>query len=270
MNHDHNAARLEQQLCAAQEALREKDRQMACLAHDLQQPLHAIRLYAEQLAREPHMAPEFAPKLRQAALALKSLLDDAQLAARAGLPEAAATATSALARRARASTVDLPRLLQELVDQFAPLAAEKHLQLRLRSAPVALQTDAVLLRRILGNLLDNAIAHTARGKVLVTARRLGAAAGVRIDVWDTGCGVAPEQIDAIFSGNGQPPARVAATTARRPGHGLGLLIVRHLADALGAAVQASARAGRGSRFSLILPDEGAAVSATDCAATRKR
>jgi CheY-like chemotaxis protein len=109
-------------------------------------------------------------------------------------------------------------------------------------------TDPVLLERILLNLAANAVRYTQAGGLLIGARVRGER--VRIDVYDTGSGIAPHQQQSIFD----PFYRAHPQgDGSNKGLGLGLAIVRRLAELLGLEVEVSSRLGSGSRFSVIVP-----------------
>src|SRR6185436_529635 len=114
-------------------------------------------------------------------------------------------------------------------------------------------TDAERLRRILENLVDNAIKYTpAAGRVEVAARP-GSDAGCVIEVSDDGPGIGPEHLSRIF----ERFYRVDKARSRElGGTGLGLAIVKHLAEGMGARVGVLSEVGRGTRFSVVLPGAG--------------
>ena len=114
-----------------------------------------------------------------------------------------------------------------------------------------LSTDAARARQILLNLVANAIKFTDRGNVRISAAR-GAEGGVRLEVEDTGVGIAPEALPRLFQRFEQLDA---SATRRHGGTGLGLYISRRLAEALGGRIEVSSDPGVGSRFALILPVE---------------
>ena len=126
-------------------------------------------------------------------------------------------------------------------------AAAKGLQLRFRStAHITLCTDRHIFYRLVGNLLDNAVQYTAQGGVLMATRHH---AGKRwIEVWDTGLGIAQDQIPGIFE-----EFRQLGDGARNRGSGLGLAIVAKSAALLGLDIRVRSRPGRGSLFAVELP-----------------
>ncbi|WP_245986358.1 hybrid sensor histidine kinase/response regulator [Azospirillum thermophilum] len=143
----------------------------------------------------------------------------------------------------------LGRLLQD----FAPEAEAKGLRFNVRPAEVEVVSDPALLERLLRPILSNAVRYTEKGGVLLAARRRGDR--LRIEVWDTGIGIDPAQHQAIFEDFHQlgNPGR-----DRKQGLGLGLAIVRRLAQVLGTPVTLRSRPGRGSVFAVEVPLAGTA------------
>jgi CheY-like chemotaxis protein len=111
-------------------------------------------------------------------------------------------------------------------------------------------TDKVLLERILGNLLSNAIRYTSCGGVLVSLRKAHGSDNLWLEVWDTGLGIAQEDQARIFDPYFQISNR---ERDRSKGLGLGLAIVRHATELLGLEVALVSRSGHGSRFRLDMP-----------------
>ncbi|MBU6269265.1 MAG: PAS-domain containing protein [Sphingomonadales bacterium] len=229
------------------EADRDKTRFLAAASHDLLQPLHAARLFTAALKRE--VRPEGAPlaaRVDSAIVAaedlLRALLDISKLDAGGIVPHP--------------EPVVLARFLGELVASLQPMAAARGLVLRLGHAPGSVHTDPGLLRSLVQNFLTNALRYTEHGGVVVGVRRRGDM--LRIDVVDSGVGIAPEQIDSVFG----EFTRLGQVEAE--GLGLGLALANRLARLLGAEIEVSSRPGHGSRFSLVLPalaDAGHALAA---------
>ena len=142
----------------------------------------------------------------------------------------------------------LDSLVREIIGESADEAAAKGLTLARRLPPCWTDSDLVLLRRILGNLIANACRYTDRGGLVVAIRRRGGRH--RIEVWDTGIGIAPDQQRVIFEEFHQldNPER-----NRTKGHGLGLAIVAKTAELLGHRLFLRSVAGRGSVFALEVP-----------------
>jgi len=232
----------EEARAAAETANRAKSQFLAAASHDLRQPLHAMGLFAAALAtraREPELKPLVA-SIHASVDALEGLfaqlLDLSRLDAGGLTPERAAT--------------PLQPLFARIKGDFAPQAAAHGLSLELVPTTLAVDSDPVLLERILRNLVANALRYTRAGGVVVGARRRGAA--VRIDVVDSGVGIAPECRERIFDefvqGGAAPKSHVGGR-----GMGLGLAIVRRLAALLGHTLDLASIPGRGSRFSVTVP-----------------
>jgi CheY-like chemotaxis protein len=138
-------------------------------------------------------------------------------------------------------------MLDKLRNELAPLAAKRGLSLKIRPSSLAVISDQLMLRRILQNLLANALRYTQRGGVLMGCRQKGGE--VQIQVHDTGPGIPEAQRQAIF----QEFQRGEADTGDGAGFGLGLSIVRRFATVLGHEIRLSSRVGYGSTFSVTLP-----------------
>jgi PAS domain S-box-containing protein len=224
-----------------------KSRFLAAASHDVRQPMHALGLLLAALSRRV-VDPEVRSivSVMEESLAAMSelfnaLLDVSKLDAGVVVPE----------------IVDLPvaPLLARMAADYRPAAREKGLDLRIVPCSAALRSDAVLLDRILRNLVSNAVVHTRSGRILVGCRRRGDR--VRIEVHDTGPGIPADQIGVIFQefrqlGN---PGR-----DRRQGLGLGLAIVERLARLLGHRVEVASVPGRGSTFAIEVPRAATAAA----------
>jgi len=224
----------------AERANAAKTRFLASASHDLRQPMHTIGLLASVLQmRLAASAPrELADKLQQSVQSMEalfsSLLDISQL--------------DAGAVQARVETVDLALLMQRVGDRFQPQAAAAGLAWRLRSSPALVHSDPVVLERMIGNLVANAIVHTPRGSVLLAIRRRSAT--VAIQVYDTGVGIAEAHQTAVFE---EFVRLQPAGQAGSRGLGLGLAIVRRSADLLGHRLTLRSRPGQGSMFEIEMP-----------------
>jgi signal transduction histidine kinase/ActR/RegA family two-component response regulator len=233
-------AALEAARFAAEQANAAKTRFLAAASHDLRQPIHALGLLFATLADRVRDEAT-APVLKQIDGAvdaidsmLNSLLDISKLDAGVVRPEI--------------GPVNLGALLERLDSDHQPVAVVTSNRLRVRPTDAVVQSDATMLQRILANLVSNALRYTAHGRVLVGARKRGGS--IRIEVYDTGPGIPSDALQDIFLefhqlGN---PER-----DRRKGLGLGLAIVRRLADLLGHRIEVRSNVGRGSRFSVVLP-----------------
>ncbi|MFC5522952.1 sensor histidine kinase [Polaromonas jejuensis] len=238
LQYDNSAliASLTEKSRAALEAVEIKNRFIASAAHDLRQPVHALALYADWLAAEPEFVAQIAPKIVRSTKAVNDLFNS--------LFDLAGLDTDPL--RVIRQEIDLAGLLQDLEVQYAPLAQERGLRFRTRIASGRVSSDPVLLKRLVGNLLSNALRNTHQGGVLLASRRRHGA--WCIEVWDTGVGIAKEHQQAIFQEFYRIPL-----PGTEEGFGLGLAIVSRLSRALGHPVGMASKPGRGSVFWVELP-----------------
>ena len=234
---------------AAEAASLSKTRFFAAASHDLRQPLHALSINAttlELLATRQgdplikELSHSINRALGQSNGLLDSLLEISKLDAQAIKPHLQA--------------VDLTRMLTSAHDEFAALAAYNGLALRLDLPPQPLvaTTDPLLLRRILSNLVGNALKFTTCGSVTL---RAGVVAGARpprvaIAVIDTGPGIAEAEQARVFEEFYQIDN---AGRDRNLGLGLGLSIVQRTASLLGAGLRLNSRPGQGTLVELDLP-----------------
>lgn len=227
---------------AAKEANRSKDKYLAAASHDLLQPLNAARLLVSTLQdsplprRESRLIEQVHRALEGAEDLLADLLDISKLDQHAMQPDIA--------------YVDVQDLVQGLGDEFEAVAHNAGLRFSRRIRQGLVRTDARMLTRILRNLLSNAFRYTPKGRVLLAMRPRGGL--LRIEVWDTGVGIAEDKLTEIFTEFHQllPPE-----SGDRKGVGLGLAIVERMARMLGCAIDVTSIPGRGSRFALTLPLE---------------
>jgi signal transduction histidine kinase/CheY-like chemotaxis protein len=238
---------LEDALANAERANASRSRFVAAASHDLLQPLSAAKLFissisGEGLDRGAQVALE---KAQNALVSVEGILDALLDISKLESGKAAVSVGS----------VHLDRLLRTLADEFAPIAAAKGLRLRVVPCSAVVESDPAYLRRILQNLIGNAIRYTAQGRVLVGARRRGE--GVRLEVWDTGPGIPEEAQDDIFKEFHRLNARASASD----GMGLGLAIVERACALLGHPLGLRSEVGRGTCFMVQVPlsDAGAAV-----------
>lgn len=232
---------LEQARLHAERAQYSKTRFFAAASHDLLQPLNAARIYAAALADIPGLDPVAADVSRRIDLALRNAEDIVDT-----LVDVARFDASRV--EAQVEAIDLDRLLEPLVDQYGSVARQRGLRLRWRPSGRWVRTDPRLLRRVVQNLLANALRYTACGGVLVGVRRHGLQA--RIEVWDTGPGIAPAEQALIF----EEFERLASHSPwGERGLGLGLWICRRIAALLDHGLDLRSVPGRGSVFSISLP-----------------
>jgi two-component system, sensor histidine kinase len=155
-------------------------------------------------------------------------------------------------------TTALMPLFEAVAAGVRPVALQKGLLLTVRTTKVQTRTDPLMLRRVLQNLLANAVNYTDRGRVLLAARLRGGA--LRIEVWDTGSGIDPLEQDRIFEEFHRGAAQV--DPGKVTGFGLGLAIVQRMSEALGHRVELKSWPGSGTRFSITVPYAGQASAAT--------
>lgn len=226
-----------------------KSRFLAMASHDLRQPLHALGLFVAQL-RTPLKSRERTKTIERVDAARKemdemfnSLLDISRLDAGMLTP--------------KITEFPIARLLQKIERTFDQATREKGLQLRIRRSNAWVRSDAMLLERILLNLVSNAVRYTLRGGIIVGCRRRGET--LRVEVWDTGPGIPEDQKQNIFGEFFQVPAQ---ERNRSGGLGLGLAIVDRLRLLLGHQIDLASRVGRGSRFAIELPMVDECVTST--------
>lgn len=213
---------------AALKAIETRNRFIASAAYDLRQPVDSLRLYASWLTAEPEFASQIASKIVKSTQAINNLFDS--IFDLAGLNPASL--------RVKVQPVNLVTLVQELEIQYAPLALERGLRLRTRTAQGQEFSDPELLKRLVSNILSNALMNTYKGGVLLAVRRrLGA---WRIEVWGSGKGIASERQQTFFQG--------IPEQGTEEGFGLDLAIIYRLSQILGHPVGMTSRTGGGSVF----------------------
>lgn len=226
---------LEDALDAAERANASKSRFVAAASHDLLQPLSAAKLYiasANDGGSEP-LLKKAEQALVSVELIIEALLDISKLDS----------------GQAEFDVRDfaLEEILVPLRDQFAPEAAAKGLSLRLVPSRAIVRSDPAYLRRVLQNLIGNALRYTDTGRVLVGARRMSDT--LRLEVWDTGRGIAEDDQEAIF----QEFHRLDSKASASEGLGLGLAIVERACARLGHPIGLWSEPGRGSVFCVSVP-----------------
>jgi two-component system, sensor histidine kinase len=221
----------------------EKSRFLAIASHDLRQPVHALGLFAATLQRRLHHSADepVARNLVRAVDGLErsfnALLDISKLDAGAIAP--------------RLETFPLRDMFRRLHMQYAGQAEFAGRGLRLSPGGKSVTSDPYLLERIASNLIHNAIKYTTRGGIAVVAR--STASCINIEIWDTGRGMAPDELPRIFEefyqvGRGERD--------RTHGLGMGLAIVKRLAALLGHRLEVASTLGRGTMFRIGVPIGG--------------
>ncbi|HEX7348266.1 MAG TPA: NahK/ErcS family hybrid sensor histidine kinase/response regulator [Rhodanobacteraceae bacterium] len=232
---------------AAESANVSKSRFLAAASHDLLQPLNAARLFTSALRAQPGLDAESSglaeridASFHAADGLLSALLDVSRLDAGRYRPEV--------------SDFELAELFDSLHAQFAVIAAQRNLRLRVMPTTLAVRSDPQLLSRIIQNLVSNALRYTAHGGVIVGARR--SAQSVRIEVWDSGPGIAAEQHTRIFE---EFQRLDAPSPWGEQGLGLGLSICQRLSRMLGHQLDLQSTVGHGSRFTVRVPRASASI-----------
>lgn len=230
----------------AERANRFKTGFFTAVSHDLLQPLHAARLSLSALGeiRDPQQHRRFIGQVDHALSTIEELLRT--------ILDLSKLESGAL--RPSIQFVEIQELFRSVVVDMEPITRDKGLVLTMRTRDVAVMSDPLMLRRILQNLLANAVQYTEKGRVLLSGRKRGS--HLRIDVWDTGPGIAPSEQTKIFDEfhRGSAGQRSSAR-----GFGVGLSIIARMSEALGHRIELCSRVGRGTRFSVHVPlaDEAA-------------
>ncbi len=219
---------LQERQAAIEDAAR-KGRLVESLAHDIRQPLHAMRL--SNYGHNP--APN-------------NITDEAIDMIEGVLTTAFAVAeTDETDTEVHITEVPARNILLPLSLVFAPPARDKHLAFKVMPSSLVVKTDRRILMRILNNLVTNAMRYTEKGRVLVGCRRRPA--GVGFQVLDTGMGMLQDELETAT----RPGVR-HSTTGK--GHGLGLAICQRLCDRIGAELRISSIKGRGTVVEVYIPD----------------
>ena len=225
----------------AEDATLAKSRFLAAASHDLRQPSHALGMFVArlgQLPMEPQMR-QLVDNLEISVQAMQDLLD--------GLLDLSRLDSGNVP--VRMAPVHLNDLLDSVRSALASTAEAKGLRLRIRPTALWASSDALLLQRMLLNLVINAIRYTDSGSVLVACRPHARGRGVCIEVRDSGIGIAAEHHEDIFKEFYQLANRAGD---RNFGLGLGLNIVQRSAILLGHQIVLRSQLGCGTRFSLLL------------------
>lgn len=223
----------------AEEANLSKTRFLAAAGHDILQPLNAARLYCSSLLETTRDGA-----LRKSVGNIESSLDSVETILGAVL-DISRLDTGAM--KPVETSFRLDALLRQIATDFQPVAAEKNLELRIVPTSIVVDTDRNLFRRLVQNLVSNAIKYTRSGRILIGARRRGEL--VELQVLDTGIGIAPDKLNTVF----REFTRLEEGVREAQGLGLGLSIVDRIARVLRLEIQIESHQGKGTRFSVILP-----------------
>ncbi|MEI2298085.1 PAS domain-containing hybrid sensor histidine kinase/response regulator [Ensifer sp. MJa1] len=229
---------------AAEEANIGKTRFFAAAGHDILQPLNAARLYSSSLVERlgdsdnSTLVENIDSSLESVEAILGAVLDISRL--------------DTGAMKARLQSVPLNDLLRRIETDFAPMARAKDLELVVMPTSLIARTDPNLLRRVVQNLVSNAIKYTLTGKVLVGVRRRGTMA--TIEVLDSGIGIPQSKFRTVF----KEFARLDEGARTASGLGLGLSIVDRISRVLNHPVSLQSTPGKGTGFKVSLPLDASA------------
>ncbi len=216
-----------------------KTRFLAAASHDILQPLNAARLYVTSMVErargteEQRLAHNIDASLEAVEEILGALLDMSRLDSGVMRPEL--------------SVFRIADMFRQLEIEFEPLAREKKLTLHFMPCSLAVRSDRRLLRRLLQNLISNAVKYTRQGRILVGCRRHGSR--LHIEVHDTGIGIAQAEQRMVF----QEFQRLDHGAREARGLGLGLSIVERISRVLDHPLTLHSILGRGTAFSVDLP-----------------
>ena len=244
---------LENRADELQRASRYKSEFLANMSHELRTPLNSSLILAKLLADNQNgnlnaEQVKFAESIYSAGNDLLNLIND--------ILDISKVEAGKLDVRPEYTPVR--RLVEGLKNVFQPLAGEKNLGFTVAvddDAPTQLFTDCQRVEQVLKNLLSNAVKFTDKGNVSLRVSR--ADGGIAFTVQDSGIGIRNDQLELIFEAFRQADG---TTNRRFGGTGLGLSISRDLAELLGGSIRASSELGKGSVFTLLLPEHYDGVS----------
>ncbi len=225
----------------AEEANIGKTRFLAAAGHDILQPLNAARLYSSSLVERlgesanRDLVQNIDSSLESVETILGAVLDISRLDTGAMKPQI--------------SSFPLNDVLRRVETDFAPIAEEKKLQLRVMPTTALVRSDPNLLRRLIQNLVSNAIKYTTNGRVLVGVRHQGDS--VAVQVVDTGIGIPVGSFKTVF----REFIRLDDGAKTAAGLGLGLSIVDRIARVLSHPVELKSQMGKGTDFRVEIPVE---------------
>ncbi len=213
---------------------------LASVSHDLRQPIHSMQLLTGHLEGEvqSQQGKSILSQLQQVQTTFdetfNALMDWSQL-------EAGKVSLNL-------EKADISKLLHDVKAEFTSMAVQKGIELRIQAPSYVVTTDPLLLRRIVRNLLSNALKYSQSGAVLMTCRCRKHS--IVIEVWDTGCGIPDHEQPIIFD----LYQRARHYKHQESGSGIGLANVKQLVDALGYKISLKSRVNTGSVFRIEIPD----------------
>lgn len=225
-----------------------KSQLIATVSHELKNPLTAVTGYLEMLEAAPELSATSRNALdamERGAARMSRVVEDLLLLSKVGDP----------ATHLITTTVDLKRVVDEVVDLVRVTAKQKDLTLRIDvpAAPVTALGDTAELDRVVSNLVSNAVKYTPDGREVTIRLQQRTGDTVTVEVTDQGLGISPEDqahlFDEFFRST-NPEA------VQQPGTGLGLAIVKRIVERHGGEITVSSELGRGSTFTVVLPAAG--------------
>ncbi|HET9947461.1 MAG TPA: ATP-binding protein [Longimicrobiales bacterium] len=240
-------AQLERQSAELERASKLKSEFLATMSHELRTPINAVMGYSSLLRdglfgrlTDPQL--DALQRMRNAAEHLLTLINDILDLSRVEAGQIQVSPT----------TVDLAECLETLSESVRPMAVQKSLRyvLEVDETVPAIRTDVTRLRQVLLNLLSNAVKFTPEGSITLRAFPLDGRQRVRIEVIDTGIGIAERDLESIFDEFTQADQSI---TREHGGTGLGLTISRKLIEVMGGDLGVESELGRGSMFYVELP-----------------
>lgn len=229
----------------AEEAATAKSMFLANMSHEIRTPMNGVLGFTELLERSPLDESQrgyvqmIADSGREMMRLLNDILDISKI--------------EAGQLRIVTEPIDLRHKLGGVIRLMEPIASEKGLGVVLDIAadiPTWVMGDPLRLRQVVLNLLGNAIKFTERGRICVVVSAVDAGRSLRIDVKDTGIGIAPENLDSVFQQFSQADNSIVR---RFGGSGLGLAISKQLAEMMGGNISLASTVGVGSTFSVVVP-----------------
>lgn len=232
----------------AENANREKSRFLAAASHDLRQPMHAIGLFIHALATHEldDETRKLVDNIRLSSASLEELFDSLLDISR----------LDAGTLKADPQVFSLGQLLRQIAEEFTPEAKAKSVSIRLFDCDARVYSDETMLGRILRNAVSNAVRYTDSGGVLIGWRRRGSS--IRIEIHDTGPGIPEHELARVYD----EFYRLSGSQQKQQGLGLGLSIIKRLADILQHPCQLSSELGRGTVFTVSVPEARSGQGAT--------
>lgn len=220
----------------AEESSHSKSRFLAAASHDLRQPIYALELYIGALDTQDGQAKaHIISQMKKSAYELRELLNY--------LFDISKYDTGVSEVNLR--QVKLDQIIEDLELEFKDLSEKEGRPLTVRSSNAIVETDPVLMHRIIRGLVTNALRHAKKGRVLLGFRHKKHS--VRCEVWDSGVGISASELDKVFEEFYQVENQ---NRDRSKGLGLGLALIKRMCEALGHAIEVHSIEGKGTCFSV--------------------